>query len=740
VKIVPNKSIAGSYHTANGYNLDQNSDAFYNQTAADLFAYYRLISDVPDPTLNVIPNTYKPVNGNTPDLSSLNGIPARLYNMETHQENTSPTPYFSANDGAWATDATWARPDVWDPPHTGDIEWNIARISNDITSGSRDILVLGLISEEKTLDILGANPTKWETGAGGSGNQLYISHYLKLDGIIDLNGESQLLQPHGSIVDGNSGGHLDRDQQGTASSYNYNYWVSPVSPGASNAAYSVGAVMLDGSNPSSPGPLAFGPAYHFADNYTGNQKRISEYWLHSFYGTANDYFTWKHIGSTGTMKAGEGFSMKGTMGSAAIEDPQNYTFRGLPNNGDVSPGSTTTNVNYLIGNPYPSAIDADKFIADNLASGHEEGANVFNGTVYFWSHFANKTHYLEQYIGGYAAYNFSGGVKAVAVDERINPTNEKGGRIPKQFIPVGQAFFINTLLDESLVAALQNSNLPSSNVNGGKVIFKNSQRVFMTEVDTSKSVFHSQEKKDVVFENNYNKSSEEVKQKRIWLKFKSPMGYHRQILVTADERATDNFDLGFDAPLIEDNVEDMYWYFNDYEFVIQGVSDFNLDRELVLGVKVKEKGTFSISIDDVQNIADDKDIFLKDSLLGIVHNLREEAYVTESEAGVFTDRFKLVFKDDTEVVVEPEEPVEVDEGPFRIIYVNGTRNILLINPELIKINRVYLNNILGQQVHVYFDVPLERKIELPVNRFNAGVYIVKVHSENGVFTKKVILE
>lgn len=730
-EVIPNKPITGSYYTGGGYNLDEDGDAFYDQTAADLMAYYRLISEVPDPSLGITSNTYKPVDGLTPDLS-LNNVPGRLYNMETHQENTSPTPYFSGADGLWHDEKTWARPLVWDYPDSGNIEWNIARILNDVHSDVK-VDMLGIdVSISGTLDMRGINPTEWETGAGGSGNPLYISHYLLLNGIIDLNGESQLLQPHGSIVDGASKGFLDRDQQGTASSYNYNYWVSPVGPEASNAAYSVKDVMLDGSTPDAPQDLDFGTTYYYADgDYTG-RKKISEYWLHKFHGTANNYFEWNHIGSRGTMNAGEGFSMKGTMGSAVIGDTQNYTFRGLPNNGNITPGATSTNENYLVGNPYPSAIDAEEFIKDNLKV--QGPNNVFNGTVYFWSHFANRTHYLEEYVGGYATFNLSGGVKAYANDDRIDNSNpdQPGGREPQRFIPVGQAFFINTTLDDGI----KNTYNEPVSVSGGSVVFKNSQRVFNAE-STSSSVFHSQEKKGKTYSSS-NSINYEGRSK-IWLKFNSPKGYHRQILVTADANATDGFDLGYDAPMIEDNVEDMYWFFSNYQFVIQGVPDFNLERELNMGIKVSEKGPLKISIDELMNIPADMNIFLRDSLMDITHDLRAEEYVTESEVGTFTERFKLVFQDKT-VVEEPVEEPVVDAGEFEILYVNGSREILVRNPQLLDISKIYLNNMLGQQVHVYYNIPKEKEIRLPVNRFSSAVYVVKVHSENGIRTKKVIIE
>ena len=705
-------------------------------TYSDLAGYYRLISAEPEP-LTESPVVYlaedMPANGMTPDRAA-NKVPGRLVNMETNQENTAPLPYYSGANGVWGTDATWLRPDVWDPPHTGAIEWNIARTSHNITSGGRDILLLGLISEANTLDMEGEYPTNsWI--AGGTGNQLFLSHYLLLNGLIDLNGESQLVQPMGSIVDESSTGLLYRDQQGTASSYNYNYWSSPVSPKSTlNKSYTVASVL--GSYPDDVDGVQFGEAYSYADGPASNPIKISTYWLHRFHGTANNYFEWDWIGASEPLAVGEGYSMKGTAGPAAILDAQNYTFRGIPNNGDITPGTTKTNENYLIGNPYPSAIDADRFIADNLNLSYGGELDVFNGTIYFWSHFAEKTHYLEEYVGGYAAYNFSGGVMAVSVDDRIDNSNpnRSGGQVPQQFIPVGQAFFVNTMSDSNLDSDLQADGLPD--VSGGPVIFKNSQRVFVKESSES-AVFHSQEKKDLMT-GSTNSSSQDVEQNKIWLKFKSPKGFHRQILVTADPRSTNNFDFGFDAPMIDENVEDMYWYFNKYQFVIQGVPDFNIERVLDLGINVEQKGALSISIDDLDNIPDEMNIYLADSLNQVVHDLRAEPYETESEAGTFTDRFKLVFQDKTQIE-EPEVPI-IEEGPFEVLYVTGTRNVLLRNPELLEVDRVYLNNMLGQQVHVYYNVPSEKEVELPVKRFSAGVYIVKVHYEGGIITRKVILE
>src|SRR5690606_34186593 len=130
------------------------------------------------------------------------------------------------------------------------------------------------------------------------------------------------------------------------------------------------------------------------------------------------------------------------------------------------------------------------------------------------------------------------GVRAIANDSRINNETPDGDfrtgeKIPQRYIPVGQAFFVNTKLDD----AITSSEIPVT-VHGGDITFKNSQRVFMEEGMES-SVFHSQEPVQ-------KKEKDDVdKRKKIWLKFTSPTGYHRQLLVTADTKASNNYDLGF---------------------------------------------------------------------------------------------------------------------------------------------------------------------------------------------------
>jgi hypothetical protein len=689
---------------------------------ADLAGYYQLLAQA-----ELV------AAGTTPDLAQ-NMIPGQLVNMETLQKNTAPLPYTSVASGEWETRTTWTEPIVWDFPNSTGIngeaiEWNIVRTAHNINSGNKNIRVLGLLSQSGTLDIF--NPSG-SHNQSNTGQFLSISHYLLLNGIIDLTGESQLLQDVGSIVDPASSGYLERDQQGTANSFNYNYWSFPVSSGASNAGGSIRGLLKDGSNSNAPGDISFGYDHTYADNYDYNTgaKRISGYWLFKFFGTANVYGEWKWIGENGQLNTGDGFTMKGTSGAVPIATRQNYVFRGLPNNGPVDGLSIGANQNRLTGNPYPSALDAKQFILDNLNSADVSGAtntrNIFNGALYFWDHFGEEnTHILREYVGGYATINLAGAVaSATSSDERINDNDTSSTKRPGQFVPVGQGFFINTVLDESIKNGIS--------IPGGEVVFSNAQRAFVTETNPADSYFL----KPIYPSKKQKTVSTKDSRYKIRLNFTSPQGYFRQILVTADANTTNGFDLGYDAPLMDDLSEDMYWVIRKGKFVIQGAPDFNFDQNLPIGLKISEEKEFTIAIGALENLPDITDIYLLDTRDSTYHDLRKEAYKASLPVGEYQDLYELVF-DDVTTAREDKEP---GEGPIDYFYSLENSEFIISNPELHKIDHINIYNIAGQLVDQHFGIPDIKEIHIPQKKsLSSAVYIVKVYTSAGDYAKKVII-
>src|SRR5690606_27631402 len=200
-----------------------------------------------------------------------------------------------------------------------------------------DIILDGSYDTQGTVGIIvdGGNEFSITADKG-----LYNSFYVKLDGKIDLDGESQLIQTENSVLDVTSSGVLERDQQGTRDLFTYNYWSSPV--GISNAttnnnSYTVPDVLSDGTTASSPISINF-----LTSGYNGNNSSspisIADYWIWKYSNRLSDtYSEWQHVRSTGTLLAGEGFTMKGVQSkSGNITLKQNKVINRKPNNGDIT--------------------------------------------------------------------------------------------------------------------------------------------------------------------------------------------------------------------------------------------------------------------------------------------------------------------------------------------------------------------------------------------------------------------
>ncbi|UBZ05536.1 HYR domain-containing protein [Salegentibacter mishustinae] len=707
---------------------------------SNLLGYYQLLAQN-----NLISDGFTDNLGSVGE--SAHGL---LKNIQEMQENTAPLPYILYTSGQeWFNKPTWKLPnqingqnisqrDVWNPPGSQGIDnsritWNIVKLSEDIKNpatqnNQNNINLLALISENGILNMEGENNMGGSQTGFGTGNALTITHYLELNGYIDLNGESQLIQTEGSEISGSGG--VERDQQGTASSYNYNYWSSPVLPNSNSQNYKVNQVLRDGSTVGTREfqNINFKWAHTHADGPKANPIKISDFWINAFRARkANEYSQWEQIGSYTALKPGEGYTMKGTSGEASINDKQNYTFSGFPNNGTIEVSEIKPGQNYLLGNPYPSAISVEEFILDNIKDGAgRNNKNLLNGAVYFWDHFGGHTHYLAQYVGGYAVRNLIDGVSAISNDSRINASGARSTKKAGPYIPVGQGFFVNTTPDAS--------SSDTDDFRTGKIVFKNSQRSFVIERGQSSSFF--------LKPLNTSKTNKNFEEKRadnrykIRLEFHSPTGYHREVLVGADSRTSQSFDLGFDAPLIDKGPEDMYWMINDSRYVIQGVPNFNLDQKLPIGLIIADEKEFSIEIGELENVPDIIDIYLRDNSDSTYHDLRKEAFKTSLPAGEYQDLYEIVFHD----VTSTRKDKEPGEGPIDYYYSLDNREFVINNPELHKIEHINIYNIAGQLVDQHFGIPDLKEIRVPQKKsLSSAVYIVKVYTDSGDYAKKVII-
>lgn len=620
-------------------------------------------------------------------------------------QQTAPMPYESTANGLWSNTATWLNGSTQDLPYSlsivdgvTPIDWNIVRTDHNVSStGNKNLL--GLFVDANTL-------------SADNNSKLEVSHYLKIDGVLDLEGRSQLVQTVNSDLDPTSSGSLQRDQQGQNNIYNYNYWSSPV--GAINAttnnnAYTVNGVMKDGTT-STPQNITWTSGINGSPT---SPITLSSYWIFKFQNLTPAYANWASVGQNGSLNPGQGYTLKGS-GAATS---QNYTYVGKPNNGPISSPISANNLN-LSGNPYSSAIDANAFLTDNSGS--------TTGAVYFWEHYAtNNTHILQQYQGGYAARNLVGGTPPVSPPE-ISGLGTSS-RIPGRFIPVGQGFFVY------------------GSATGGTINFNNAQRAFVKEDNVNSNVmFRNSASNSMLvvdhFNNNEDDAASENEYKKIRLGFSDRNGYHRQILMGfMDEKATSGIDTGYDAFLLDNQPSDMYFYNGGANLNISGEGTFDINSIYPLGIKTDGLGNVTFSLDALENFTNDNvNVYIFDKTTEIYHDITTEDFTIELPLGVENDRFSMRF-------ITAEQALGITDlensNAIQIAY-TSSNDMLNIKNNLIDANveKVELYNMLGQAIGTWsVKDQAQNNIQLPIKNISTATYIVKIKTTKGDTSRKIII-
>ena len=311
---------------------------------------------------------------------------------------------------------------------------------------------------------------------------------------------------------------------------------------------------------------------------------------------------WKHESSSNHMIAGKGYIIQGPKTfSSTTASKYEATFKGIPNNGTVEVSIGGSDSFSLIGNPYPSTLNADIFLKSNAAQ--------IKGTLYFWTH--NTPITKGQYASDdYAVYNLLGGVGTRgALASGVNET------IPDEKIASGQAFFV-------------------SGKTSGTVEFNNMMR--MAEKNTTFFKPAKVQNDDAQIK---------VEKHRIWLNLKNSEGVFKQILLGYIKGASNSYDTDFDAESFNGNqFVDFYSIAENKELVIQGRAlPFVESDSVLLGYSSTISGEFNLSIDHLDGLFSNLDVFIEDKNLKSTHNLKDGPYMFQTQKGTYYDRFVLKF-------------------------------------------------------------------------------------------------
>ncbi|WP_294962043.1 T9SS sorting signal type C domain-containing protein [uncultured Flavobacterium sp.] len=427
--------------------------------------------------------------------------------------------------------------------------------------------------------------------------------------------------------------------------YDVTYWSSPVS----------GLSMHDLS------PETLFDKFHYW-NSTNNT------WVPNNYGTK-------------TMIAGNGYSIRAPQ-TYDLTNPKDFTakFTGAPNNGDIPVQLTSGKLN-LLGNPYPSSIDAAEFIRNN--------GDI--GPLYFWSH-----NTPPKKIEGTNTFTYDSADFAVYTLMGETQPSPKG-QAPTGYIGAGQGFFI----------------LPKVN----SALFKNSQRVKANNT----SFFKVTEK------------TSDIEKNRLWLNLTNTDGAFKQILVGYATGATNGLDYNYDATSMGSNTYlDFYSINETKKLTVQGRAlPFDNADTVPLGYKSTIEGNLTISIDHADGFFDAQAVYLEDKTTGQIIDLRKENYTFKTVIGTFTARFTLRYTNKT---LGTDDFENAKDG----VLVAVKSKVLNVTSGAENIQEVQIYTIGGQLL--YNKTKIEAKeLEIANLRSSNQVLLVKVILENDhTVTKKVI--
>ncbi|NND64250.1 MAG: T9SS type A sorting domain-containing protein [Flavobacteriaceae bacterium] len=410
----------------------------------------------------------------------------------------------------------------------------------------------------------------------------------------------------------------------------------------------------------------------------------------------DNYDNWVPMNLPDPLNPGEGFLVRPQSGYGQPGGVFNYTYGasgGTLNNGQVNfsvlyntPGPTAAdNKNAspnVLANPYPSAIWANDFIS----------ANPMVDEVFFWEHLtppspslpgAGSMNFSMEDI---SMYNLGGGT---AAGNPPVPSTEPNG-----FISTGQGFGIKATA-------------------AGTAVFNNSMRR-----TTNNNTLRDQDKE------------------RIWLKLidtQYEMG--STTLIGFNESATAGLDSGYDSRRLA-KIVSIYSHLEDgsQQLGIQTREAFETGAQVPLGYSTQMDANLSYKISisklEGENL-ENANVYLIDNLTGDIHNLNDGAYSFTSDKGTFHNRFMLQF--------EVEEILGPGENALSsvLIYPNPASDELTIVSPNAFINNVEIYDIRGRRMQQ--PVPNGKNTcKMDVNNLETAVYFVKVITDSGTITKKMI--
>lgn len=432
-----------------------------------------------------------------------------------------------------------------------------------------------------------------------NGNAITVTDWVRVepDATFEIANNGSLIQ----INDTPNSGNIIYRRNAIVKRLDYVYWSSPVSNFTLNQI---------------PAPLTAGPMFYWHPTIA-NPNGFEGNWLNA---------------SGQIMTHGTGYIMRAP-GSFSPTTAQtlNGSFVGVPNNGPISVTvsrgtnqNTTTQytssgaevTNYsdnqnLIGNPYPSAIRANQFLVDNQ--------DVIDGVVKLWMHGNDPALIISPYYQDFS-YNYTPNDYLIYTFLGTSCCPTVG---PDLFIGAGQGFFVEM------------KDGPAGN---GIVTFDNHLRHHSYD----NSFFFKTAKPKLAHASLSNQKH------RFWLDIINSNLSSSRTLIGYVNDATYGKDSFYDAITSTGSHMSIFSLIENQKFSIQGrPAPLDIHDEVPIGFNVPTEGTYKIALAAHDALFDIQNIYLKDHLLESYHVLQNNAYEFFTSAGVITDRFSIVYTNQT---------------------------------------------------------------------------------------------
>lgn len=421
---------------------------------------------------------------------------------------------------------------------------------------------------------------------------------------------------------------------------------------------------------------------------------------------ADDNADWYSY-QTGVLNPGEGYVNRP---QSSYNDPTvpligrtfDFTYElGTLNNGNITytnynngPTNNPNGTPNIVANPYACAIDAADFMA----------ANPGVGALYFWEHLTPPGTPLPGSNLRYDMDDISIFDGITGLPAANDPGNTQG-TAPNGIISTGQGFGIRT-----------NGTAGST----GTITFNNTMR--LTSGNNTLR--------------NSETLGESIAPEKLLVEIREKTyGYGSFSAITFLESASDGYDENLETNRLA-TIVSLFSHLDDGtgEFAIQTRGAFAQGKKIPLGFssQLDEILEYEISLTNTDGISlSNATVYLYDHQENIIVSLENDSYTFKSGKGVFNNRFTLLFK--TNRILGPDETALDSIALFP----NPTmKDINIFSPDAYLLN-LEVFDLMGRKISQKIE-ETKNTFTLNLSNLKTGVYFLKIDTEKGSITKKII--